>query len=403
MPAPDATWVDNADDLQRLVDALSAVDRYGIDTEFHREKTYWPQLALVQIAWDGGLALVDPIAVDITPMAAIFDDARTAIFHAADQDIEILSNVCGAIPAKVFDTQIAAGFLGWSTPSLSTLANDLLDVHLAKGDRMTDWTVRPLSAGQQKYAAADVAHLLELHSELTSRLEACGRLDWAWEECQTQFSIPRPPQDPATAWWRLKDNRSLRGPARGIAQEVTAWRERRAAELDRPIRMVLPDLAIVGIANRPPKDDKALRAIRGLDGRHLGGGGVTAILEAVKRGQALPADQVHVAPTDDLDRRLRPAVTLVSAWISQLARDLRLDPAILATRGDLVGFLQGSDTARLASGWRHDLVGDPVRRVVAGEAAIAFKPGSGDLELEHRSGQPILVDLPLPDPASTRR
>lgn len=398
MPAdPKPQWVDDDVALASVIDELLGVDRYGMDTEFHREKTYWPQLALVQMAWDGGLALIDPTVVDIAPLARIFGPDHVAVFHAADQDIEILQRACGTVPVRLFDTQIAAGFLGWSSPSLSTLAQDLVGQRLVKGDRMTDWLARPLTAGQATYAAADVAHLLALHDVLETRLRSCGRLEWAWQECRDQLTVPRPPQDPVTAWWKLKDNRSLRGAARGIAQEVAAWRERRATELDRPVRMVLPDVAVIGISNRAPTDDAALRSVRGLDGRHLGGGAARQILDAVKLGIALPAAELRTAPSDELDRRLRPAVNLVSAWISQLARDVRLDTTILATRSDLVAFLQGRSGARLAEGWRHDLVGEPVRRLVAGEAALAFRPGSGDLELEHRSGRPILVDLPRPD------
>lgn len=396
-------WIDDDAGLADLLDRLAATDRYGLDTEFHRERSYWPQLALVQIAWDGGLALVDPLAVDIAPLGRLFDDGHTAVLHAADQDLEILQQVCGAIPPCLFDTQIAAGFLGWSTPSLSTLVQDIVGERLAKGDRLTDWTARPLSRGQASYAAADVAHLLELHDRLVERLDACGRLGWAEEECRIQLGTARPPQDPETAWWRLKDNRALRGQGRGIAQEVAAWRERRAADLDRPVRFVLPDLAIIGIANRPPADERALREVRGLDGRHLGAGAAAEIMAAVERGKALPKEALRVQETDVLDRRLRPAVTLVSAWISQLAGDLQLDPSILATRSDLTELLHGREGARLSTGWRHDLVGEPVRRLVQGEASLAFRPGSGDLELEARSGKPILVDLPVPDADAVRR
>lgn len=390
-------WVDDAAGLDGLVDRLGPADRYALDTEFHRERTYWPQLALVQVAWDGGLALIDPLAVDVAPLARIFDDDHLAVLHAADQDLEILQQVCGTAPPAVFDTQIAAGFLGWSTPSLSTLVNDVLGHRLAKGDRLTDWTARPLRPGQARYAAADVEHLLALHDRLADQLSRCGRLGWAEEECRAQLGVPRGPQDPGTAWWRLKDSRGLRGPGRGIAQELAAWRERRAAQLDRPVRFVLPDLAIIGMASRPPRDPRDLRDVRGLDGRHLGAGAADQIMAAVARGRELPRDAIRLPPSDVLDRRLRPAVTLVSAWVSQLAADLRLDPAILATRGDLTAFLAGREAARLASGWRHDLVGEPVRRLVAGEVALAFRPATGDLVLEARSGEPIVVDLAVPE------
>jgi ribonuclease D len=390
-------WIGDEAALADVVDALRSEPLYGIDTEFHRERTYWPQLALVQIAWPGSIVLVDPLAVDLTPLRDILAGPGTCVMHAADQDLEVMERACGVVPGRLFDTQVAAGFLGFSSPSLASLVERLLGQRLTKGDRLTDWMQRPLTAGQRRYAASDVAHLHDLHAELTRRLDECERREWAEQECEVLRVRPHLPQDPETAWWRIKDSRSLRGPSRGVAQEVAAWRERRAAAIDKPPRMVLADLALLGVAHRAPASAADLRDIRGLDGRFLKGDATSEILAAVARGQELPRTALRLPPVDELDRTLRPAVTLVSAWVAQLAQELRIDTAMLATRHDLLTLLRGDEDARLAQGWRAGLVGDRIRQLVDGRAALAFRPGKGDLVLEARSGEELAVDVPVPE------
>lgn len=382
---PPPAWIDGAAALEELVDTLLESGPYAVDTEFHRERSYWPHLALLQFGWRVGesteVALVDPLAVDVAPLARLFDSDVLAVVHAATQDLEVFDRAVGVVPRRMFDTQIAAGFAGFSSPSLATLAEKLADVRLVKGDRLSDWTQRPLTAGQISYAADDVAYLLDIRDELVARLTRSGRVVWAEDECSAMLAQPRGPQDPDTAWWRIKEARSLRGKARGIAQEVAAWRERRAASVDRPVRQVLPDMGVVAVSNRPPSAAADLRSLRGLEGRMPGGAVAEELLQAVRRGAALDPKQLRLPPVDDFERDLRPAVTLVSAWVSQLARDLGIETALLATRSDLQAFLSGDPRARLATGWRAELVGEPVRRLVDGEAALAFRPGSADLAL----------------------
>ncbi len=386
-------------ELRRLVDTLAGEPRYALDTEFHRERTYWPRLALVQLAWPGELVLVDALAVDLTPLAAVLDGDGLAVMHAAGQDLEVLDRACGTLPRRLFDTQVAAGFVGFSTPSLAVLVERVLGVTLPKGNRLTDWLRRPLRSEQLDYAAADVRHLLAVHDALEPELRACGRLGWVQDECAALLERGVKVPDPETAWLRMKDARNLRGPARGVAQALAAWRERRAAQLDQPVRFVLSDLAIIGIAQHPPSTEHELRRIRGVDERHLRGGAARELLEVIRAGR----EQGSVsgpARRDELDRELRPAVALLSAWIAQLGRDLAIDTAVLATRADIEGFLRG-DGSRLESGWRAELLGEPVRRVVEGQAALAFDPG-GRLLLEDRSHRPLLVDLPRPSAPWTR-
>jgi ribonuclease D len=377
-------WVDSAGELSRLVDALGAESEIALDTEFHRERSYHPHLALLQVGWgDANIALVDAPALDLTPLRPVITGPATIVMHAAAQDLEVLIRACGALPAHVYDTQIAAGFAGYSNPSLVTLVEGVLSVRLPKGDRLADWLRRPLSSDQQEYAAADVAHLLALRRWLVERLTGDGRETWAEDECAELLRRAAVPRDPEEAWWKIKESRQLRGRAMGVAQSVAAWRERRASELDQPVRFVLPDLALVGIAQRPPADLEALRRVRGLDERHLRGSVPGELLAAVAEGLALPRHRLRVPAAGDVDRDLRPAISLISAWVAQLGRQLHIDPTLLATRADLEALLRGDERARLAHGWRAEVLGQDIRRLVEGRAAIAFD-GRGGLVLEDR-------------------
>lgn len=188
---------------------------------------------------------------------------------------------------------------------------------------------------------------------------------------------------PEDAWLRIKEARQLRGEVAAVARAVAAWREQRAAELDQPVRFVLSDLAVVGVAQRRPKTTDELRKVRGLDDRHARGKVGEAIIAAVDAARGTTVARPE-GPAYDLDRRLRPAVSLVSAWVSQLTRDLEIETSLVATRADIESLLAGDPTSRLASGWRADLVGERIRELVSGEAALAFDP-SGSLVLEDRS------------------
>lgn len=380
--------------LAEVIDRLTAAERYALDTEFHRERTYWPRVALVQVAWPAGpagpagLALIDPLAVDLAPLAEVLAGPGVMVAHAAEQDLEVLNRACGRVPSRLLDTQIAAGFLGHASASLATLSLSFLGIEVVKGDRLTDWNHRPLTPAQLRYAAGDVEHLLELADTLAAALEAEGRLGWAEEECELVRCRATQPTNPARAWWKLRDARSLRGDSRGVAQAVAAWRETRAQRVDQPLRSVLPDLATQAIAHNPPTTLAGVAKVRGLDTRYLRDGVAEEILAAVAEGRRLPDDRLELPPSDEVNRELRPAVALAAAWVSQLARDERIDAAVLATRADLAAYLRGDPAARLRQGWRAELVGEQIGRLVSGDAALAFD-GHGGLVLEARSHHPV--------------
>jgi ribonuclease D len=354
-----------------------------LDTEFHGERSYWPRLALVQVSWPEGVALLDPLALDMRPLAEVLAGPGIMIAHAAEQDLAILERACGRGPSQLFDTQVAAGFVGMGTPSLVSLVERLLGARLGKGDRLTDWTRRPLTTEQRVYAAADVEHLLALHDALVARLEAVGRLEWAIDECEERRLRIRTRPEPEVAWWRMKGARQLRGKSRGVAQEVNAWRERTAEALDVPPRYVLSDLALAGIVQRPPETREDLQGIRGVDHRSARDGSADQLLAAVAAGLKLAPSALRLPEPDRVDRSLAPAVTVIGAWLAQRAAELDLDPAVLGTRADLTALLAGQ-TSRLASGWRSELVGAPLRRLLEGKAVLALADGGRRIELHDR-------------------
>ncbi|MBX7161268.1 MAG: HRDC domain-containing protein [Acidimicrobiia bacterium] len=364
--------------------ALEGVDAYALDTEFHRERTYYPHLALMQIGWDEGATsvevLVDTLAVDPAPLGGVLGGPGLCVMHAADQDLEILELNCGRVPMHLADTQVAGRFLGFGTASLDSLLRSVLGVKLPKADQLTDWTRRPLSSTAREYAAADVEHLLELDAALDGRLERVGRASWADEEVEELRSKPRTQRDPLTAWWRLKGSRKLRGRARGVAQEVAAWRERTAAAEDRPVRFVLPDLALLGIAGRPPHSVDELRAVRGLDGRHTRKSAATEILDAISRGEVLTGDELRLPPVTEGERAPKAVVSLALAWIAHRADELDLDPTLIATRDDVNALLGGGPDSRLRYGWRHEVAGATVQALAGGHLAVA-PDGDGGLRL----------------------
>lgn len=372
-------WISDDNDLERLVNSLRNVERIALDTEFHRERTYYPRLALVQLAWAGGSAIVDPLACDVSHLGPLFDRTHLIVLHAAQQDLDVLAHAINVIPERIYDTQLAAGFLGYSTPSLSSLVQSELRISLPKGDRLTDWLRRPLSDAQLSYAASDVEHLLELELILNGRLIDRGRLDWALEACEELRSRRVGPGDPREAWLRQKDIRTLKPRTRGVLAAVAEWRERRAMASDIPPRQVLPDLALHGIAQREPSSLSELAQARGVDDRHVRGALGQEILEAVRAGLKEPRELPR-SDGEELERHLRPAVTLVSAWISEVARTAEIDTALLATRGDIVSYLRRDPDARLGRGWRRQIVGSDLDDLLAGRKGLSFD-GRGGLRL----------------------
>ena len=376
-------YIDTDAGLDAVLKQLDGIDRYALDTEFHRERTYWPKIALLQIAWEEQLVLIDPLSVDLAPLRGLMESDSLAVLHAASQDLEVLELACGAIPRRLFDTQIAGGFLGMSTPSLASLHEREFGVQLAKSNRLTDWLERPLQDAQLNYAAADVDRLLEIHDRFVDQLQRLGRITWAEEETEKLRQRDRGPRDPDEAWRKIKEARHLKGTALSVARSIAAWRERRAATIDQPVRFVMSDIAIVSIAQSAPTSHDALGKVRGVDKGALRGVLGEKVLAAIARGVAEDWRPPSPAKRRNNNRDLRPAVALVSVWVQQVARDQRIDTTLLATRADVEALVRGDENARLCLGWRAEMAGGLISRLVSGDAALAFHQDA--IVLEERS------------------
>jgi len=377
--AVEPQWIEDDRGVSALVDTLRSEPAYGLDTEFVAERTYWPQLCLVQLSWAGGVALIDPLVCDVHALSDLLKTSATMITHAGASDLPILERACGARPSALFDTQTAAGFVGLGTPSLVSLVSGVLGVRLSKQQQLSDWSRRPLSAAARRYAAADVAHLLPLASELEDRLTKMGRSEWAAAESElirtAQLRVP----EPETAWWRIKGSRNLRGEHAQVAQAVAAWRERRGQELDRPVRFVLSDLVLAGLAARPPKNAKELRELRGAES--VPKSVVSHVLEAVAAGQAMPPGELRLPPKHRDDAALDAAVALLTAWAGQVAAAERIEARLLATRDDIRAMVNRRPS-RLDDGWRDEMVGARIRDLVSGKAVLRLVDGGRRVRLE---------------------
>ena len=372
-------WIEDELALNEVIDEILTAPRYAIDTEFHREKTYYPKLALVQLKWGSKTVLVDPLAVDPRGLGRLFASDVLAVFHAAQQDLEVLRHASLIAPKQIFDCQIAAGFLGYSTPSLATLVQSFKKISLSKGDRLTDWLRRPLTDQQCVYAADDVAHLLDLHDQLMLQLGELGRTVWVDDACADLVARPSGPGETNMAWLKLKESRSLKGPARGVAQAVGQWREERAMRSDSPPRRVMSDMALLGISQRIPKNVEELATTRGVDDRHLSSEFCKEIMAAIRVG-AVRTVELPAHESDDVEKWARPALTLMTAWIGELARRHRIDASLLATRSDITSFLRKAPEARLNTSWRATLVGDDLSRILSGTVGLSVA-ADGHLKL----------------------
>lgn len=379
VPNVPVRWVDDDRGLAEVVTILLDQPAYGLDTEFLAERTYWPKLCLVQVSWHDGVALVDPFACDVRALAEVLHAPATMITHAGASDLPIIERAVGARPAGLFDVQLAAGFVGLGTPSLASLVSVLLGVRLDKSEQLTDWSARPLNESVRRYAADDVAHLFALTAALRERLESLGREAWATAECEhLRTALPRI-ADSDTAWWRIKGASTMKGEKARIAQAVAAWRDRRAQRLDVPPRFVLSELALTAVVSRPPRSADDVQKMRGVGG--LPNAVVRELLDAVETGRAMAPEQLRRPPRHEDVPELDAAVSLLSAWVTELATAERIDKKLLATRDDVKDLVYGRPS-RLDDGWRAALCGKELRKVLEGRAVVRLVDGGRHLRLE---------------------
>ncbi len=357
----DATLVTTQSQLGAAVFRLQSASRLAIDTEFMRERTYYPQLCLVQVATDSDCFLVDPLAgLDLEGLYALLADrSKLKILHAARQDLEVLHLGGRPVPAPVFDTQVAAAMLGFPPQAgYAELVARQLGHSIDKGQTRTDWSRRPLTPEQLAYAADDVHHLLALHSELAAELAAKARDAWLAEDAAALEDPSLYSTEPGAAWRRLKGLGRLKAREQAAARSLAEWRERRAIDADKPRGWILSDDAIYALATMAPRTIGDLEAVRALP---------PAV--ARKRGDELlaiiaaAADSAGEPGIEASGKRPTPAENALVAKLQKVVRDeaaaLGLGPEVLCTRRDVEAlvFSDRSEPAVLR-GWRRAVIGE---------------------------------------------
>ncbi|MGH6973735.1 MAG: ribonuclease D, partial [Stellaceae bacterium] len=325
--------------LEAFCRGLAGAPYVTVDTEFMRDKTYWPQLCLVQLAGPAGAVAVDPLAqgMDLAPLHALMaDPAILKVFHAARQDIEIFYNATGKVPAPIFDTQVAAMVCGFGeSASYETLAARLAGAHIDKTSRFTDWARRSLTERQLKYAIADVAHLRPVYEKLAAQLDRSGRHGWLDEEMAVLTNPATYRLDPADAWKRLKvrsNNRRMLA----LVRELAAWRETAAQQRNLPRSRIIRDEALVEIAAHAPTNTDELAHTRGLGKGFAEGKLGGEVLAVVARAAALPeADCPQPAPRRELPQGIGPLVELLRVLLKLRCEENHVATKLVAGSEDL--------------------------------------------------------------------
>jgi ribonuclease D len=329
----------------------------ALDTEFMRERTYRPQLCLLQLATPGEALCVDPLAgIALEPLAPILSRSSCPkILHAARQDLEVLWPLFGPV-SPVFDTQVAAGLAGMPAQiGYSDLCRRILGVDLKKGETRTDWSKRPLSEAQMRYAVDDVIHLAALRDALTTQLLKLGRLTWLEEELHDLAREDRLFIDPEKAVERLKWSGELDPDRARLAQRLAAWRERRASEQDLPRNWILDDSALRALVLRAPRTMRELDGIEDLSPgfRERSGDTILELIDAAELPAALPPLSQRARPDPEFQARVKN----LSAIVQNKAAVLDLAPELLSTRRELESIARGETTAEVLQGWRRTVLG----------------------------------------------
>jgi ribonuclease D len=343
------------------VPALEKSDRIGVDTEFMRERTFYAQLCLVQIATSDGIYCIDPLGRrDIDDFWRALD-ARDWVLHSARQDIEVLYQSSGRMPAGIFDTQIAAALLGYQPQiGYANLVTELFGVELDKSHTRANWARRPLPEAILEYAAEDVEYLLPAYEELARRLEDRGRLDWAIADSAELLDPALYAVDPSAAVERLKGAKSFRGARRAAAVRLAEWREAEAQRVDRPRQWILRDSALLDIAYRLPASTRELSAIDDMPPKLVRRAG-TEILAAVSEAAA---DEHDYEPPPRPDEAQKALLKRLQGLVAQRADELGIAAETIAAKKELSAIVAGERNSRLLRGWRRDVIGREIEALL---------------------------------------
>lgn len=370
-------YISHYDELVSFCERAAASRILAVDTEFLRERTYHPQLCLIQAATHDESASIDPLLIDdLAPLSALLaDPGITKVFHACTQDLEVIHHALGIAVAPVFDTQLAAAFLGMRQQvGYGALVERYTGVHLPKADALTDWAKRPLDAEQLDYAEDDVRFLPGIYDAMMTQLVAKNRLGWLVPEMEELSDLSHIVRPPESAYLHLKRSSSLTRRQLAVAREVCAWRERVAAKRNLPRKWVISDEILVEVSKRCPKTVERLRRIRGTE--QLSSHEAEALVCAVRRGAAVDVADLPLPKRRERNSaEAEGAIDLMYALLRIISESSGVAPQLIATRDDLIDLAIGRRDCRLAQGWRYDLAGEQLSLLLAGEIGLTVKAG----------------------------
>lgn len=380
MRAPDAGFpapeiVSSTADLAQLCARLKQEPFITIDTEFVRERTYWPELCLVQLGGAHDVAVIDTLAegIDLAHLADLLDcESCVKVFHAARQDLEIFLHLFGRLPNSIFDTQIAAMVAGYGDQvGYDSLVGAVTGASIDKTHRFSDWSARPLTAAQIAYAAADVTHLRNVYLSLHAELEKQGRLHWADAELAVLNAPETFRPDPRRLWERLKartNNRRMLG----ILREIAAWRELEAQALNIPRQRLVRDESLLEIAAVHPVTTDALARVRGVARGFAEGRAGQGLLAAVRVGLDLPDGDLPRAPRKPDTAKASPAlVALLKVVLAARCEENKVSPKLVANAEDLDKLALGETDIAPLQGWRRAVFGDDALALLHGDIVLA--------------------------------
>lgn len=375
------------------MDAARAAGTVGLDTEFLREKTYRAKLCLVQMAVGGDIFVVDVLEpLDLKgPADLIADPDVRVILHAGRQDLELFYEGWGAVPANIFDVQLAAGFAGHGASlPYGRLVETLCGKRLVKGESYTDWCKRPLTDAQLTYAADDVRYLGAAADRLDGELTRLGRREWVLQEMKSLESEELYRTDPGEVWRKVGGRGTLSPKALAVLREVARWREETAQRRDIPRGWVIKDPTMIEIARRSPTSVQQLKSLRGLNSSEADRSG-RDILAAVEAGRDAPSISMGAAPPKGAQARARMLSGLADAVVRARCEQAGLATELVSTRSELEALLAEVVTGsvdegrhRLMQGWRRELAGDAVVALAEGRIAVKAIPKA-----------PFVEELPL--------
>tara|TARA_Y100000588_G_scaffold104853_2_gene114381 strand:- start:263 stop:1435 length:1173 start_codon:yes stop_codon:yes gene_type:complete len=371
-------FISKSHDVLKFCDTASKSNFVAVDTEFVREKTYWPILCLIQIATKDQAVAIDPLAkgIDLQPVYELMRNKSVLkVFHAASQDMQIMFNASGQVPSPVFDTQIGAMFSGYGDqPSYATVVQKILGESIDKRSQMTDWSRRPLTKDQIEYAIGDVTHLIHVYNRLISELEDSNRISWAQEEISHLQDQNLYNTDLRELWKKIR----LRRPtprALAILREVTEWRELTARKQDIPKNWVIRDESLAEIALNAPHTPADLERVRGVNERLANGRYGAALIEAVNIGLKVPQEDCP-----DPDRGKLPLkghanlVALLQALLKLRCDENGIAAQLVATRKELdLIATEDEPDVRTMAGWRREIFGNDAVALKHGEIALTAK------------------------------